>query len=156
MARYWALYSILHSSETFKTSGDELSGDENVLAFHILHRLWFDTGSSNMTVIEVWSWFSVHRKCHYCSGVGVTKPIAFVPLFSNFSSSPKYTLANEYHVHIWQVSPQLSCGDTCQIWMWCKESNRYGIENFAYGELNERSFGNPHPRTGWRSGVDHQ
>ena len=22
------------------------------------------------------------------------------------------------HIHNWQVSPQLSCGDTCQIWMW--------------------------------------
>ena len=34
-------------------------------------------------------------------------------------------LAIEYHVHIWQVSPLLSCGDTCQIWMQCKEYNRY-------------------------------
>ena len=44
---------------------------------------------------------------------------------------------------------QLSCGDTCQIWMWCKESNMHfcKIENFAYGEINERSFSNPHP--GW-------
>ena len=25
-----------------------------------------------------------------------------------------------YYVHSWQVLPQLSCGDTCQIWMWCK------------------------------------
>ena len=56
-------------------------------------------------------------------------------------------LAVEYHVHIWQVSPQLSCGDTCQIWMRFKEYNRYfcQIENFAYGEIDERSFSNPHP-----------
>ena len=27
------------------------------------------------------------------------------------------------HVHIWQVSPQLSCGDTSQIWMWYWKSN---------------------------------
>ena len=40
--------------------------------------------------------------------------------FSNFSKSPKYILASEYHVHIWQVSPQLSCSDTWQIWKWCK------------------------------------
>ena len=46
-----------------------------------------------------------------------------------------------------QLSPQLSCGDTCQIWMWCKEYHRYfcKIENFAYGEIKERSFSNPHP-----------
>ena len=51
-------------------------------------------------------------------------------------------LAIEYYIHIWQVSPQLS-------WMWCKESNRYfdKIEYFAYGEINERSFSNPHLRT---------
>ena len=50
-------------------------------------------------------------------------------------------VAMEYHVHIWQVSPQ-------QIWMWCKESNTYfcRIENFAYGgEINQQSFSNPHP-----------
>ena len=28
-----------------------------------------------------------------------------------------------YQVHIWQVSPQLSCGDTCQIWTWFKWFN---------------------------------
>ena len=67
--------------------------------------------------------------------------------FSHFSASPKYILTSEYHVHIWQVSPQLSCGDTWQMWKWCKESNRYfdRIENFAYGEINEQSFSNPHP-----------
>ena len=57
------------------------------------------------------------------------------------------TLAIEYHVYIWQVSSQLSCGDTCQIWMWFKESSRYfcKIENFVYGEITERSFSKPHP-----------
>ena len=62
--------------------------------------------------------------------------------FPNFSTSPKYLLAIEYHVHIWQVSPQLSCGDTCQIWMRFKECNRYfcDIEKCAYREIDERSF----------------
>ena len=56
-------------------------------------------------------------------------------------------LAIEYHVYIWQVSPQLSCGDTFQIWMWFRESYRYfsKIENFACGEISEQSFSNPHP-----------
>ena len=55
-------------------------------------------------------------------------------------------LAIEYHVNIWQVLLQLSCSDTCQIWMWFKESNRYYgmIENFPYGVINEQSFSNPH------------
>ena len=53
-------------------------------------------------------------------------------------------LVIEYHVHIWQVSSQLICGDTCQIWMWYKEYNRYfgRIENLAYGEINEQGFSN--------------
>ena len=49
--------------------------------------------------------------------MGVTKTIPPFHYFPNFSTSPKYTLAIEYHVHIWQVSRQLSCGDTCQIWI---------------------------------------
>ena len=79
-------------------------------------------------------------------GVGVTKPIFSVPLFSRFSVIVKKTLAIEYRVYIWQLSPQLSCGDTCQIWRWFMEWNRYfcKIENFAYGEISERSFSNPH------------
>ena len=85
-------------------------------------------------------------------GVGVTKPISSVPLFSEILVMSEETLAIEYHVYIWQVSPQLSCGDICQIWMWFEESNMYfsHIENFVYGEINERSFSNPHPRY-----VDH-
>ena len=73
--------------------------------------------------------------------------------FPKFSTSPKYMLAIEYHVHIWQVLPQLSCGDACQICMWFEECSRYlcMIEKFAYVEINERSFSNPHPlcRTWW-------
>ena len=67
--------------------------------------------------------------------------------FPNFSSLSKHTLTVTYRVYIWQVSPQLSCGDTCQILMWFDESNMYfcKIENFAYGEIDERSFSNPHP-----------
>ena len=58
------------------------------------------------------------------------------------------TLAPEYHLYIWQVSLQLSCGDTCQILIWLQESNSYfpEIENFASREINEWSFSNPHIR----------
>ena len=108
----------------------------------------------------------------FCLGLNVLKTTKYLPLstwtgssildhlgwgllsrfppfryFPNFSALSKHTLDIEYHVYIWQVSPQLSCGDTCQIWKWFKESNRYfwKIENFAYGEINERGFSNPHP-----------
>ena len=68
--------------------------------------------------------------------------------FPNFSSLSKHTLTVKYRVYIWRVLPQLSCGDTCQIWMWCEHDNMCfcKIKNFAYGKINERSFSNPHPR----------
>ena len=52
-----------------------------------------------------------------------------------------------YHFYILQVATQLSCGDTCQTWKWFEESNMSfcQIENFAYEEINERSFSNPIP-----------
>ena len=37
-------------------------------------------------------------------------PFRYFPKFSPLS---KYTLIVKYRVYIWQVSPQLSCGDTC-------------------------------------------
>ena len=87
------------------------------------------------------------------AGVGVTKPISSVPLFSEILVMSEETLAIEYNVYIWQVSPQLSCGDICQIWLWFEKSNMYfcHIEYFAYGEINERSFSNPHPWSDERS-----
>ena len=80
-------------------------------------------------------------------GWGLLRQFPPFRYFPNFSALPKHTLDIEYYVYIWQVSPQLSRGDTCQIWMWFKESNSYfcKIENFAYGEINERSFSNSHP-----------
>ena len=36
--------------------------------------------------------------------------------FPNFSALLKHTLTIEYHVNIWQMSPQLSCGGNCQIY----------------------------------------
>ena len=61
-------------------------------------------------------------------GVGVTK----AP-FLNFSVSKifdpvKYMLDYLHHIHIWLVSPQLSCGNTCQIWTW------YTIANMYFGD----------------------
>ena len=51
------------------------------------------------------------------AGVGVTESIScprhFTPLLRNWN----YYSYFWYHFHIWQMSPQLSRGDTCQIWM---------------------------------------
>ena len=80
-------------------------------------------------------------------GVGVTKPISSFPLFSDFFSAlSKHTLDIEYHVNIWQVSPQLSCSDTCQIWMWFKESKRYFWKKILLKEkLTNRALVTPTP-----------
>ena len=93
---------------------------------------------------------------HY-QGWGLLSQFPPFRYFLNFSALSEHTLAIEYHVYIWQVSPQLSCGGTCQIYTWFKESKRYfcQIENFACGEINERSFSNPHPWAGdyWSFGL---
>ena len=84
-------------------------------------------------------------------GWGLLSQIPLFCYFLNFSALSKHVLAIEYHVYIWQVLPQLSCGDTGQIWMWFEESNMYFcyVERFAYGEINEQSFSNPHPWFHW-------
>ena len=53
------------------------------------------------------------RPCGEASGQvwGLSSRFHRFRYFPNFSTSPKYMLATEYHVHIWQVSPQLSCDD---------------------------------------------
>ena len=56
---------------------------------------------------------------------GDNTTIASVPLFfPNFSAFSKHTLAIEDTVYIWQVSPQLICGGTSQIWMCFKQIKR--------------------------------
>ena len=103
----------------------------------------------------------LHR-CHGMCNISLQEGWGLLSQFppfrynANFSASPKYMLAIKYHGHIWQVSPQLSCGDICQIWMWYKEYNRYfgRIKNLAYGEINERSFSNPHPWTAMRENIN--
>ena len=83
-------------------------------------------------------------------GWGLQSQFPSFGYFHNFSVTPKHTLSVEHHVHIWQVSPQLRCADTCQLWMWLKSKQvllQYiYIKYFAYGEINRWSFSNLHPR----------
>ena len=51
-------------------------------------------------------------------GWGLLSQLPPFRYFPHFLTSPKHTLAIGYHVDIWRVSPQLSCGDTCQKVMW--------------------------------------
>ena len=124
------------------------------------YQIWFVSLCQNcikiVTINTVWPKSStlvlkvtrIHQHAK-AQGWGLLRRFPPFLYFSNFSTSSKYMLAIVYHVHIWQVSPQLSCGDTtCQIWMRFKECIRYfcQIENFAYGEIDERNFSNPHSR----------
>ena len=61
----------------------------------------------------------------------------------------QHNLHTGYHIHIWQLSSQLSYGDICQISIWFKESKRpfYKIKNLLYGEINKCNFSKPHPRS---------
>ena len=63
--------------------------------------------------------------CDTVLGWGLLSQFSPFRYFPHFPLLLKQTLAIEYRVYIWQVSPQLSCGDTCQILMWFRESNRY-------------------------------
>ena len=48
-------------------------------------------------------------------GCGLLSQFSPFRYFQHFPLLSKQTLAVEYHVYIWQVSPQLSCRGTCQI-----------------------------------------
>ena len=67
------------------------------------------------------SYFSmpkIHTSDTPSPGVGLLRHFPPFRYFQIFSALSKHTLAIEYHVYIWQVLQQLSCGDTCHIWMW--------------------------------------
>ena len=92
--------------------------------------------------------FSDFGKLLAALGWGLLSQFSPFRYFPNFSEWWKQWLPEWYQVHIWQVSPQLSCGDTWQIWTWLKVSNLNfcKIKISRNGEINERSFSNPHPR----------
>ena len=80
-------------------------------------------------------------------GWGLRSQFSPFRYFPKFSEWWKHWLPEWYQAHIWQVSPQLSCGDTWQIRTWLKVSNLYfcKIKTSRNGEINERSFSNLHP-----------
>ena len=58
-----------------------------------------------------------------CCGVFFIKPRSLMSSLPEILISQKCKLNISNHVHVCQVSPQLSCGDTCQIWTWYYASN---------------------------------
>ena len=64
----------------------------------------------------------------------------------NVSRFCQHWLSNQYHIYIWLVTPQLSCGDTCQIWKWLKIITGIAkLKGKLIGEMNDRSFCNRIP-----------
>ena len=61
--------------------------------------------------------FQVRQITQILTVVGLLNIHSSVSPVRKFSFCPKYLLGSLNHFHIWWVTPQLSCGDTCQIWM---------------------------------------
>ena len=86
-------------------------------------------------------------------GLGLVSQFSPFRYFPNFSKWSKQQLLVWYQVHIWQVSPQLSCRDTRQIWTWLKVSDLYFCyikfpvtEKLTKGALVT-------PTTGWHQAI---
>ena len=156
-------YHELYQNGRVRTSNDENFVTMTNFPFHWMTRCqsspsngqtshhWNHSGSgtffaAGLPVFVVHEWWA-YRTVLTALGWGLLGQFSRFRYFPNFSSLSKHTLAVKYRVYIWHVSPQLSCGDTCQMSMWFEESNMYfcKIENFASGEINERNFSNPHP-----------
>ena len=62
---------------------------------------------------------------HVCQdlGWGLLKLRSLISPFREILISQNCRFNTHNHVHICQVSPQLSCGDTCQIWTWYRIGN---------------------------------
>ena len=58
-------------------------------------------------------------------GWGLLKLCSSISPSAKVSIWQKYLLHSLNLIHVWQVSLQLSCGDTCQIWMWYSIANMY-------------------------------
>ena len=79
------------------------------------------------------------------------KLILRYPVFQNYRNIFSIRIIEtffpiEYHINIWQVSPQLICGDTCPIWMLFNGSNIYFCKsrNVSNGEIKVQNLSKPH------------
>ena len=71
-------------------------------------------------------------------------------LLKHFFISQNYLLGSLNHIHMWQLSPQLSCGNNCQIWTWYSTTNMYLVmlENNGTEEI-----GLVTPASGWTTCI---
>ena len=71
------------------------------------------------------------------SGWGLLKLRSLISPLGEILIQQQYRLNTFNHVHICQVTLQISCGDTCQIWTWCNKVNSVLII-LKFGKITER------------------
>ena len=74
------------------------------------------------------TWWRVSQKCSgkkggWIQGWGLLKLRSLISPLRKILILQKYMWDTFNDVHICQVSPQHSCGDTCQIWTWYHSGN---------------------------------
>ena len=77
---------------------------------------------SSALVMEIYMYvlqsYSISHSFTLILGWGFLKLHSIIFLVKEVLIFQEYLLGSLNHFHIWQVSPQHSCGDTCQIWTW--------------------------------------
>ena len=79
---------------------------------------------------------------------GLLKLHLLISLWVFFSILQKFLLDSFNHINIWQLSLQLSCGNTCQIWKWYSIGKQYFDNDEKSGLQKNRKnlFSKPHLR----------
>ena len=92
----------------------------------IFSEIWLIGNNSPLAWVMAWCQIGNTNKCmlmHICTTRPNTRPhwIEFrslIFLFGEYLLLQKHHLDSLNHIHISQVSQQLSCGETCKIWTW--------------------------------------
>ena len=120
---------IMYYKEFVKIRINEITWINNTITcnYH-----WLGSWNKDFALLV---WYNYMEALSTLLGWGLLNHLPPFRYYLILSTLSKHTLCIEYHVYIWQVSPQPSCGDTCQIWMWFKEPKVHfcEIEYFAYG-----------------------
>ena len=114
----WTLKSLYNAGHKLKHFWSQIVPGHKLKHFVVTNRAAVTNWSESQIVPS-----HVARSGH--QGWGLLSLLSPFRYFPHFSGWPKHWLLVRYHVHIWQVSPQLSCGDTWQIWTVLKISKLY-------------------------------
>ena len=82
--------------------------------YRIKHCYEWGRKSTLQKILSIWDELDIFKR----GRGGVTTVRYFLRWGFYFSILQKYLLVSAKHFNVWQVSPQLSWGDTCHIWTW--------------------------------------